>query len=142
MKTLTIIFIFLVIAIKACSQQTFTKPVDATMGVKYPDGKTQMIAYMGQTGGIADWLTMTNKPATFPPVAHTHSWNDLIETPPELQLINAIPAMTYLPLPQKTTAEINALAIPAGVMAMVWDKSLGYLKVWNGSVWKIYIANQ
>jgi hypothetical protein len=90
-------------------------------------------------GYVPAWAEITGKP-TFSLVATTGSYTDLLNQPPEIDLIAAIPGLNYLALPQKTTAEINALVIPAGMIALVWDKTLGVLKLWNGSVWKITIT--
>lgn len=56
----------------------------------------QMLAINGTGDGLlfqnippADWPAITNKPATFPPSAHTHPWGDVTGRP---ATINAIPA--------------------------------------------------
>ena len=88
------------------------------------------------------YSSLTGIPITFPPSVHTHDWAAITGKPPEIELINELPNLAYLPPPQKTTAEINALVIPTGVIAMVWDKTLGVLKIWDGTKWKTMIANQ
>jgi hypothetical protein len=102
---------------------------------------------------VPTWNEITGKPATYAPSAHNHdllykpiayvpTYAEITGKPAELELNIAIASMSYLPLPQKTTTEINALVIPAGVIAMVWDKTLGVVKIWNGTVWKTIITNQ
>jgi len=182
MKKLLILFVFLLTTLVACCQtdQTFDKPVYFNSGF-YLNGVFYSTIPTG--GGVADWNTMINKPATFPPSTHAHdllykplayvptwteitgkpstyppathnhdllykpityvpTYTEITGKPPEMELITAIPGLSYLPLPQKTTAEINALVIPVGVIAMVWDKTLGVVKIWNGTIWKTYITNQ
>jgi hypothetical protein len=100
---------------------------------------------------VPTWNEITGKPATFAPSAHNHdllykpiayvpTYAEITGKPAELELNIAIASMSYLPLPQKTTTEITALVIPAGVIAMVWDKTLGVVKLWNGTVWKVVIT--
>jgi hypothetical protein len=151
MKTLISIFMLLALSLTACGQtdQTFNKPVYLNAGF-YVGG----VFYNSiPSGGAVNWNDILNKPATFPPSAHNHdllykpigyvpSWTEITGKPQETALIDALPLLAYLPLPQKTTAEINALSVPAGVIAMIWDKTLGVLKVWDGTKWKIYISNQ
>lgn len=93
-------------------------------------------------GYIPTWAEISGKPSTFPASAHTHLWSEITNKPTEIELINELPQLAYLPLPQKTTVEINALVVPSGTIAMVWDKSLGVIKLWNGTVWKTIITNQ
>lgn len=99
--------------------------------------------------GIVDWASITNKPTTFPPSTHNHSslykpisyvptWAEITGKPAEVDLKDAIPMLDYISLPQKTTAEKNALVIPVGRVALVWDKTLGLLSIWNGTMWKNY----
>jgi len=172
MKKLTFILGFLLIAITACCQtdQTFNKPIYANAGIYFLDG-TFLNTALG-TSGVADWNTMINKPATFPPSAHNHdllykpfnyvptwaeitgkpttyppaahttAWTDITGKPTEIELINELAILPYLPLPQKTTAEINATVVPVGTVGMIWDKTLGVIKLWNGTVWKTIITNQ
>jgi len=171
MKRLTVIFALLLIAMTACCQadQTFIKPIYANGGIYFLDGSF-LNSSLGT--GVADWNTMINKPATFPPSAHNHdllykpfnyvptwaeitgkpstfppsahttAWADITGKPTEIELIDELALLPYTPLVQKTTAEINALVIPTGTVAMVWDKTLGVLKIWNGSIWKTIITNQ
>ena len=168
MKKLLILLPLLLISMVACCQadKEFTYPPKFNAGF-YLNG---ILYTTMPTGGTADWNTLLNKPATFPPAthdhislykpityvptwaeltgkpatfppaAHTHAYNTITGTPPEFELINELPLMAYTPLVQKTTAEINALVIPSGTVAMVWDKTLGVLKIYNGSVWKSIIT--
>jgi len=104
-------------------------------------------------GYVPSWAEITGKPTVFAPAAHNHdllykpityvpTWTEITNKPVEIELINELPLLAYLPLPQKTTAEINATVVPAGTIAMVWDKTLQVVKLWNGSVWKTIITNQ
>jgi len=78
----------------------------------------------------------------FPPFMHTHDWADITNKPEEINLQDAILLLDYVSLPQKTTDQINSLNIPTGNVGLVWDKTLGVVKIWNGSGWKILITGQ
>jgi len=162
----------MLIALIACCQadQTFNKPIYANGGIYYGDGTFQNSASTG-TGSVT-WDAIIGKPATYPPSTHNHdllyksfnyvptwaeiigkpaafppsphltAWTDVTGKPPEIELIDELPLLAYLPLPQKTTAEITATVVPAGTIAMIWDKTLGVIKLWNGNQWKIIITNQ
>lgn len=159
------------IAVTACCQtdQTFVKPIYANAGIYFLDGTFLNTAIGGGTvtwdavlnkpalfppavhshdllykpiGYVPTWVEITGKPSTFPPSAHTTAWTDITGKPTEIELINELAQLAYLPLPQKTTAEINATVVPVGTIAMVWDKTLQVIKLWNGSIWKTIITNQ
>jgi hypothetical protein len=151
MKKLTILLIVMTFALKACGQtdQTFTKPVYFNAGF-----------YLGGTlynsipsGGSNDWNILINKPTFYPvdlapldlrykSITYVPDYSEIKNKPAQMDLNTAIPTLSYLALPQKTTTEISALVIPSGTIAMVWDKTIGALKIWNGTIWKIYISNQ
>lgn len=171
MKRLTVIFFFMLIALTACGQadQTFNKPIYANAGIYFLDGTFLNTALSGGSVNwdaiigkpatyppathnhdllykpfnyVPTWAEITGKPSTFPPAPHLTAWTDITGKPTEIELINEIPQLAYLPLPQKTTAEINATVVPAGTIAMIWDKTLGVVKLWSGSQWKTIITNQ
>jgi len=170
MKRLTVIFVLMLIAGTACCQadQTFYKPIYANAGIYFLDGTFLNTAITG--GSVTwdqvlnkpllfppalhdhnllykpiswheTWLDLQSKPATFPPSAHLTAWIDVTGKPVEIELIDELPLLAYLPLPQKTTAEISATVVPAGTIAMIWDKTLGVIKIYDGSKWKIIITN-
>ena len=114
---------------------TFEVPI-YVIKIVFPDGSEQTTALSGTT-----WSTLTGKPATFAPSAHTHPYTDVTGTP-QIDLQAAIGQMKYIELPQATTTEINALVIPAGKIVEIWDKTLKCKKVWDGAMWKVYITNQ
>ncbi len=95
-------------------------------------------ATVATTGSYTDLL---NVPQTFTPTPHTHTYDEITDKPVEQELIEAIEYLDYLSLPQKTTTEINALVIPTGKFALVFDKTLGVLKLWNGTTWTIIITS-
>jgi hypothetical protein len=151
MKKITILLIVFAFALKACAQQEFDKPVTFNAGFRF--SLTGPIITSLPGSGTNDFNLLINKPAFYPvdlapldlrykPMSFTPTYAALPDKPPTMDLNTAIPSLNYLALPQKTTAEINALVIPVGIIAMVWDKTLGVLKIWNGTIWKIYIANQ
>lgn len=94
------------------------------------------------TGKYSDLLSI---PSSFTPSAHTHDYNtDITNKPPEKDLMAALAALDYLPLKGKTTAEINALVIPAGQGAIAFDATLGVYKFWKEAdgIWSIVITGQ
>jgi hypothetical protein len=164
----------LMIALTACCQtdQTFNKPIYANAGIYFLDGTFLNTAL---SGGQADWNTMINKPltfppavhnhdllykpigyaptwaeltgkpATFPPSAHTTAWTDITGKPTEIELIDELAKLSYLPIPSKTTTAINATIVPKGIGGIVRDTTLKppVYKYWDGSGWsKIAITNQ
>jgi hypothetical protein len=144
MKKTILLIIAIAFTLKACGQidQTFTKPVYFNAGF-YLGG---VLYNTIPSASVADWNTMINKPVTFPPSVHNHdllyksisyvpTYAEITGKPAEIELIIAIPSLAYLPLPSKTTTEINVLVAPAG--SLVWDKTLGVLKVYNGIIWKL-----
>ena len=150
MKRLIVFILAFVPFLASCqTDKTFKEQVTFEKGIKFNDGTTMITATSGT--GIVDWASVTNKPLTFPPSTHNHDalykpisyvpdWSQITNKPAEIELLSAIPQLVYLPIPQKTTAQINALVIPAGTIALVWDSTLGVLKIWNGTVWKTYIT--
>jgi hypothetical protein len=151
MKKMIFILACMMISLVACSQdQTFNKPVYFNAGF-YLNG---VLYTTISTGGVADWNTMINKPATFPPSAHNHdllykpigyvpTWVEITGKPQEIPLQDAIDQLGYLPVPSKTTAQINALVIPTGKRGVVFDNTLGVYKLYDGTTWsKIVITNQ
>ena len=91
-------------------------------------------------GYVPTWAEITGKPTTFTPSTHAHAWADITGKPEEIDLAAAIPLLDYIPLPKKTTVQINAMVMPAGTIGLVWDSTLGVMKVWNGTTWKIYVT--
>lgn len=91
---------------------------------------------------VPTWTDVIDKPTTFTPSAHTHDYNtDIINKPPEKDLMEALAALNYLPLKGRTTTEINALVIPAGQGAIAYDITLGVYKVYKNGVWSVVITS-
>ncbi len=91
------------------------------------------------TGSYTDLL---NIPTTFVPAAHTHDYQtDIINKPAEQELLQAIAGLDYLPIPRKTTAQINAMTMPANTCGLVNDITLNVLKMWDGTKWNILITS-
>jgi len=155
MKKVFFIFALLAIALTACPQkadQTFEVPVTFKAGFYFGDG-TFMSTVPTGTGGAVYWDNILAKPTLFPPQAHTHpslyrpiewtpTWDDVRLKPLEIELKDALSELEYLPITQKTTAQINATQVPFGVVGMIWDNDLGVLKIWDGQSWKIIITNK
>lgn len=90
---------------------------------------------------VPAWADVTGKPTTFTPTAHTHDYNtDIINKPPQQDLMQAIAGLDYLPIPSKTTAQINALVMPTGASAIVKDATLNVYKVYKDGIWSIVIT--
>jgi hypothetical protein len=132
--------------------KTFTKPIHV-VSIIYSDGSTQTTA----NSGMVDWAAITNKPnfvALYKPIGYVPAWAeitgkptlfsgsyaDLTNKPAEIDLTTAMGNLPYMMIPSRTTTEINALVVPSGSVALVWDRTLGVLKIWNGTQWKIYIT--
>jgi hypothetical protein len=89
--------------------------------------------------GITDASLATHNHSTlYKAIGWFPTWDEVTAKPATLELSVAIEQLGYLPVPQKTTAEINALVIPTGTRALVYDRTLEVLKIWNGTLWKIF----
>jgi len=149
MKKLTILLIVMTFALKACSQSssTFDVPIGANKGVTYPDGKTQMKAWDGTTTGTSDFNLIINKPTFYPvdlvpldarykPLSYVPDYSEIKNKPATADLVSELLKLDGGDFSIKTTAEINALAIPVGKSKIVFDKTLGILKIWDGAKWR------
>jgi len=128
----------------ACGQKaddTFLKPIyfpygiyigtDTNLHLTWPTGSESVI-----------WDNVLFKPLLFPPIAHTHDYAiDLTNKPGTIELAEALAQLEYLPIPGKTTAEINAIVVPVGKSGIVKDATLDCYKVWSNGVWKVLITN-
>ncbi len=91
---------------------------------------------------VPGWTDVTGKPSLFPPTSHTHDYNtDITNKPPEQDLAVALAGLDYLPIPSKTTAQINALVMPVGSSGIVKDATLGVYKVYKDGIWSIVITS-
>ncbi len=134
---LTIVFLFVLFTAAICQEpdHDFTVPIKV-VSIVFPDGSVLNSAELSQT---VTWSSVQDKPELFPPTAHRHSYNDLDDLPGEVELKDALNTLDYLPVPGKTTAEINSL-VPTGG-AIVYDKTLNVYKVWKG-YWSIIATTQ
>lgn len=160
MKRLLFVFAFMAVALTACPQkadQTFTAPVLFQKSVTMQDtlflkNGTYLLTAPSGTGQVT-WSSIVDKPMVFPPAVHDHdalykpksyvpTWAEITGKPQEIPLPDAIEQLGYLPIPAKTTAEINALILPAGKSGIVKDKTLNVYKLWDGVGWsKIVITS-
>ena len=146
MKRMKILLAFLVLTFAvACGQKaddTFKKPIYfeqglTTVRVTFPDGSFLESAV--GSGTTVTWSTLAGKPSTFPPDAHTHSYNDITEKPGSIELVDALKSLPGgVPILILTQAQINALVIPVGESRIVVNSSIGALQYWTGTVWKIF----
>ena len=88
---------------------------------------------------IPTWGSITGKPA-FATVATTGSYTDLINVPPVQDLKTGIESLDYLPIPGKTTDQINAI-VPTTGSGIVKDITLNVYKVYKTGGWVIVITN-
>lgn len=88
------------------------------------------------------YLDLLNIPSAFTPTAHTHDYQtDITNKPTEQELQVAIAGLDFLPIPRKTTAQINALVMPANTSGFVIDITLNVLKFWDGTIWNVVITS-
>jgi hypothetical protein len=154
MKKIAFILVLMMITLQGGCQEDkiFREVVTFEKGFKFsPTGTVQTIPFTG-TSSTVTWETLTGKPSVFPPATHVHSYpdltnkptlfsgsyTDLTNKPSEVELQAAIQSMNVILIPKLTTAQINALAPSAG--SLVFDTSLGVLKMGSGTSWKILIT--
>lgn len=90
---------------------------------------------------IPTWTDILYKPTTFAPTPHTHDYNtDIVNKPPEKDLMAAIMARKYLEIPSWTTTEINSWVMPAGATGIVKDATLNVYKVYKDGVWSTVLT--
>jgi len=176
-KLFTVALLTFIVVTACCQKdQTFDKAIYANAGIYFLDGTFLNTAIGGGTG-VADWNTMINKPSVFPPEAHnhnllykpigyvptwaeitgkptsypssahTHDWSEITNKPTEIELIDELAKLNYLPIPSKSTAAINATVVAKGSGGIVRDTTLkpNVYKLWDGTTktWsKIIITNQ
>ena len=146
----------------------FKEQITVEKGIKFGDGTIQLTAPTGSQ--TVTWATLTGKPSTFPPDAHNHnalyrpisyvpswaeitskpttftpathghSYTEITDKPGTVELQAAIQSMNVILIPKLTTAQITALTPTAG--SLVFDTSLGVLKLGTGQAWKVLITNQ
>jgi hypothetical protein len=83
-----------------------------------------------------------NHAGLYKSISWVPSWSEVTEKPGELDLKNAIPLLDYLPIPAKTTAQINALVMPSGASGIVYDSTLKCYKIYQNGTWVTQITNQ
>ena len=162
MKKVFFVFILFAMTLTACPQkadQTFDAPVLFKKSATFldtlflKDGTFLLTAPIGGSPGIVQWNDILSKPTLFPPetddldlkylpMGYVPTWEQVTGKPSEIALNEALSELEYLPIPQKTTAQINATQVPFGVVGIIWDNDLGVLKLWDGMAWKIIITNQ
>lgn len=162
-KMRLILGLFLITILTYCQDdKIFKEVVTFEKGFKFSiNGVIQTLPYTGGATTQVEWLSILNKPLTFPPETHTHaykplsyvpSWEeitskptffsgrytDLTDKPSEIELQDAISQLDILIIPKLTTVEIASKQPLEGYL--VWDKDLKVLKVGSGTIWKIIIT--
>lgn len=142
MKKIAILLGLLMLTLQGGCQEdkTFKEVVTFEKGFRFSQtGTIQTIPFTGTSTNVT-WESITGKPLTFPPAAHQHSYNDLTDKPQTVDLQAAIQSMNVILIPKLTTAQITTISPAAG--SLVFDTSLGVLKIGTGTVWKSIITGQ
>lgn len=141
MKKIAILLGLLMLTLQGGCQEdkTFKEVVTFEKGFRFSStGTVQTIPFTGTSTSVT-WESITGKPLTFPPAAHSHSYADITNKPNTVQLQAALNEMgIYF---DKTTAEINAI-IPASGFGIAYDKTLKIYKVYKNGAWVVLITNQ
>jgi len=149
--------------------QTFDVTVRFNQGIQFGDGTIQTTAATGTGEFNVTWDAIIGKPTAFMPIAHTHntmykpidyvplwnevldkpvfsavattgSFNDLADVPEFIQIEEALPLLDGIKLPVLTQTEIDALTPVKGLL--LFNDTEGVLQIYNGTTWKVLIANQ
>jgi len=142
MKKLAILLGLLMLTLQGGCQEDkiFKEVVTFEKGFKFsPTGAIQTIPFTGTSTAVT-WESITGKPITFPPDLHLHDYDEIENKPSTVELQAAIASMNVILIPKLTTAQIAALTPSAG--SLVFDTSLGVLKLGSGTQWKVLITNQ
>jgi len=137
---LTIIFFLLTLI--ACGQDdsTFTKIVTFEKGFRVGTSEEiQLTPFLGSTSDMVLWDDIPDKPLVFPPdLTVTDARYKAIDWQPEgIFLDDYLDQLGYLPIPRKTTEEIEAKILPDDKAGIVFDKTLEVYKIWKKTGWKI-----
>lgn len=103
--------------------------------IVFPDGSEMSSAV---TNTALTWETLPGKPLTFSPASHTHTVAEITDMA-SVELQTALSALNVMIIDKLTTTQINALTPTAG--RIVFDTTLGVLKLGNGTVWKTLITS-
>ncbi|HRS20956.1 MAG TPA: hypothetical protein P5510_04280, partial [Clostridia bacterium] len=116
--------------------KTFKEVVTFEKGFRFSStGQIQTIPFTGTSTNVT-WESITGKPLTFPPSAHTHSYAEITSVP-TVDLQAALNDMgIYF---GKTTAEINAI-IPKNGFGIAYDITLNVYKVYKNGIWSTVIT--
>jgi hypothetical protein len=157
-----IIGLLLVSLLTYCQDKVFKETVTFEKGFNFSiNGVIQTLPYTGGATSQVEWLSILNKPLSFPPETHSHaykplsyipsweeilgkptffsgSYTDLTDKPSEIELQDAISQLPGIIIPKLTTIQINALTPIEGLE--VYDLTLHVKKYYNGTIWKIYIT--
>ena len=91
--------------------------------------------------GITDASLATHNHSTlYKAINWFPTWDEVTAKPATLELSVAIEQLGYLPVPRRTTTEINALVIPSNKSGIVYDVTVGAYKGWTGTIWKVIIT--
>jgi hypothetical protein len=136
------IFIIIVFAftLKACAQQTFDKVVTFNAGFRFSPSGTIYLSIPG--AGVLDWNNILNKPnfdLLYKPISYKPDWSEIQNKPQEQTLSDAIEGLGYLPIPSRSTLEINAISMTAGKKGLVYDNVLNAYKLYDGSTWSVIV---
>jgi hypothetical protein len=138
MKKIAILLGLLMITLQGGCQEDkiFKEVVTFEKGFKFSStGQIQTIPFTGTSTSVS-WESITGKPLTFPPAAHTHSYAEITAVP-TVDLQAALNDMgIYF---GKTTAEINAI-VPKSGFGIAYDITLNVYKVYKNGIWSTVIT--
>lgn len=138
MKKILILLGFLMLTLQGGCQEPdhdFKVPI-YVVKIVFPDS-TEMTSAL-TSASASTWDNITGKPTVFPPASHTHTVAEITDMA-SVELQTALSALNVMILDKLTTTQINALTPTAG--RIVFDTTLGVLKLGNGTVWKTLITS-
>ena len=137
------VLLLLLTFVYACGQKaddTFQKSMYFPYGIYIGSDTNLHLTWPAGTGSTT-WDGILYKPLTFPPIAHIHDYTtEITNKPGAIEFKKYISGLKYLPIPRSTTAEIDSIVVPDDESGIVFDKTLGVYKVWEGVMWKILIT--
>jgi hypothetical protein len=83
-------------------------------------------------GPFVKWEDIIDKPLSFYPIPHVHDWDNI-----QVNLLEEISKLPYLPVPENTTIELNKIDIPSVGNLWVYDYTIRAMKYWAFGNWVI-----
>ena len=142
---LTIILLIVTFGFAFCQEdKIFTKPVYFLDTIHVTtimfDDNTSLETAL--TGGDVLWDNILERPSVFNPdlTITDPRYKPMDWQPTGIFLDDYLDQLGYMPIPQKTTAEIESKVLPEDKAGIVLDVTLGVYKIWVKDRWKIIIT--